>query len=179
MTPVMNTGATLLLGCAMACAEEAPGEGALMLNDSVLDHHSVLWLETNAAQEGWGRAVLMITDEDRTCADLPKQAPGLRALYRSSPLQGEGSGLLVWLQWTDLDEKTRDWEGRFVFGEAPVGDRLQRRAVQIPFEEGGPILDQPGRHGSIDILSVSTTQISGELGSESAKGLFTAQRCSS
>ena len=173
------TGAILIFGCVMACAEEAPAEGILMLNDSVLDHQSVLWLETNAVQEGWGRAVVIITDENRTCADLPKQAPGLRALYRSSPLQGEGSGLLIWLQWTDLDEKTQDWEGRFVFGEAPVGDRLQRRAVQIPFEGGEPILDQPGRHGSIDILSVRTNQISGELGSDSAKGFFTAQRCGS
>ena len=84
---------------------------------------------------------------------------------------------MIWLQWMDLDAQIRGWEGRFVFGEAPVGDRLQRRATQIPFERGVPVLDQTGRHGSIDIDEVRAHQISGEIHSDRARGSFTAQRC--
>ena len=161
----------------MACADDDPSAGSLTLNETVLDPQSALWLSTEAVADGWGRAVLIISDETRDCSDLPKQAPGLRSLYRSSPIQGEGTGLLIWLQWIDQDSQMNSWEGRFVFGEAPVGDRQQRRAVQIPFEYGVPTLSQTGRHGSMEVHSIETHEISGEINSDRATGTFRAQRC--
>ncbi len=149
----------------------------MQFDGSTLEARSVLWLEGGSQDEGWGRGLLLFSDQDLDCEALPENAPGLRSLWKKDPIQGEGSGLVIWLQWTDLDEETYSWEGRYIVGEAPVGDRSQRRAVVVPFEDGVPQLDRPGRHGAVEIRRLSQSDLQVELRSNELEGSYVARAC--
>jgi hypothetical protein len=145
--------------------------------DNLIETQSILWLESGSQEDGWGRGLLLFSDQELACESLPREAPGLRSLWRNEPIQGDGNGLLIWLQWTDLDHEIESWEGRYIVGEAPVGDRAQRRAVMVPYEDGIPQLDRPGRHGGVEILSSSSDELRFEIRSNEVEGSFVATPC--
>ena len=161
----------------LSCGGDTIPTNTLSTDGDYQAAESVLFLPTSAPEAGWGRAIILFTDEVRDCRTLPKRAPTLRALWKDPAIQGTGSGLLVWLQWIDLDQQTTDWAGRYLFGEAPVRTRQQHRAFLVPFENGVPNLDQPGRHGDIVIEPIHSDQVIGTIHSDRITGPFEAQNC--
>ena len=105
------------------------------------------------------------------------EAPTLRALWKDQAIQGSGSGLLVWLQWTDMDQQTTGWKGRYLIGQAPVRTRQQHRAFLVPFENGIPILNQPGRHGDVVVDEINSEHVRGTIHSDRIEGPFEARHC--
>ena len=163
----------VLLG---ACTVE-DSTSSTEVGEQPIEATSIHWIQTVSENDDWGRAVLVFSNEMRNCDVFPNRAPGLGALWRDNPIQGNGTGTLLWLQWFDLDRTINSWEGRFVFGEAPIGDRTQRRAVHIPFTRGVPRFDQTGRHGSIRIAETDGHHVSGTIESDQLTGSFLAQIC--
>lgn len=155
-----------------------------LLHFTIDDIQASLWLELASSQpdEGWGRALLAMTDGELTCDTFKLlTTDSYFGIFGQNSVASTGDGVVVIFTWW-ARETNAGWEGTYPslgysYSYDDLGEEtVERSAYVLPFSEGMTYLTS-GTSGLVEIEGRSGEHIHGSGGTDLLDIDFKAEDC--